>query len=137
MKEEAKQAEYARGKELPESRESLWMLTFGPAIWAAHFMLSYVSAAVWCAKVVGRLGSLGPVRIAVGMYTVIALLGIGLTAWRGYRRHSLGAPTLPHDRDTAADRHRFLGFATLLLCGLSFIATIYVALAALFYTSCQ
>ena len=31
-------------------------------------------------------------------------------------------------RDTEADRHRFLGFATLLMAGLSAVATIYVAL---------
>lgn len=139
MREEEKKKEYAHGRDLPESRESLSMLIFGPGIWAAHFLLSYVSAAVWCAKVVGRTGLLDSVRIAVGVYTVIALFGIGLTAWRGYQRHTLGGgrATLPHNLDTAASRHRFLGFATLLLCGLSFVATIYVALAVVFIGSCR
>lgn len=121
----------------PESRESLWLLTFGPAIWSLHFLLSYITAAIWCAKVVGRTGPLDGVQIAVGIYTLLALLGIGLTAWRGYRQHSFGTATAPHDFDTAADRHRFLGFATLLLCALSFVATVYVALVVIFIGSCE
>jgi hypothetical protein len=137
MKQEATAERRDDRKGPPESRESLWMLTFGPAIWSVHLLLSYVTAAVWCAKVVGRSGSLDGVRIAVAVYTVLALLGIGLTAWRGYRQQSFGSATVPHDFDTAADRHRFLGFATLLLSGLSFVATIYVALPILFIGSCQ
>lgn len=121
----------------PEARESLWMLTVGPAIWAAHFLLSYVTAAIWCARVVGRGGALEGVRIAVAGYTVLALIGIGASTWRGYRQHRFGRATVPHDFDTAADRHRFLGFATLLLGGLSLVATIYVALPILFIGSCQ
>lgn len=120
---------------LPETRENLWLLTFGPAMWAVHLLLSYVTAAVWCAKAVPQ-GSLGGVRVAVGVYTAVALAGIVATAWRAYRRHRLGHSPAPHDEDTAADRHRFLGFATLLLCGLSFVATLLVALPILFIGSC-
>lgn len=122
---------------LPEEHESLWRLTFGPAIWALHFLLSYGSAAVYCAKWAGRDGPLGPVRLAVAVYTLLALAGIGLTAWRAYGRHRHGSATVPHDFATAADRHRFLGFATLLLCGLSAVGTVYVAMAALFLQSCR
>lgn len=120
-----------------EKRESLWILTIAPAIWAGHFMLSYLTAAIWCAKVAGRAGSLEPARVAIAVYTAVALLGIAAVGWIGYRRHSYGAATVPHDFDTAEDRHRFLGFATLLLASLSFVATIYVAMAALFFGSCR
>lgn len=121
----------------PERRESLWMLTISPAIWSAHFLACYLTAAIWCAKFAGRSGSLEEVRVAIGVYTVVALVGIGITGWIGYRRHSHGTATVPHDFDTPEDRHRFMGFATLLLSGLSAVATIFVALVALFVRSCQ
>ena len=35
---------------LPEEKESLWVLTAAPTIWAVHLLLSYITAAVWCAK---------------------------------------------------------------------------------------
>ncbi|HEX7029679.1 MAG TPA: hypothetical protein VF254_03720 [Gammaproteobacteria bacterium] len=120
-----------------EKNESLWWLPAAPAVWFAHFMLSYVTAATWCAKVMERSAAVSPVRIAVAIYTVLALAAIIAIGWRAYRHHRYGNAGLPHDRDTPADRHRFLGFATLLLCGLSFIATVYVALAAVFIGSCR
>lgn len=119
--------------QLHETRESLLMLAVSPTIWAVHFLLSYITAAVWCAKMAAPLG---PVRIAIAVFTVVALAGIGIAAWRGARHHQYGGSTLPHDFDTAADRHRFLGFATLLLSGLSAVATIFVALTALFFDTC-
>jgi hypothetical protein len=121
----------------PEHEDSLWMLTAAPVIWAAHFLLSYLTAALWCGMVVGRGGSLATARIAIAAYTALALTGIAVVGWVGYRRHSYGAAPLPHDLDTPEDRHRFLGFATLLLSGVSAIATIYVALAAVFIGSCN
>lgn len=123
--------------ELPEKKESLWILTFSPAIWAAHFLLSYVTAAIYCAKVAGRTGSLGSARTAIIVYTVLALIGILITGWSGLRKHKIGDTTLPHDFDSPEDRHRFLGFATLLLSVLSAIATIYVALTIIFINTCN
>lgn len=121
---------------LPERRESLWWLTAGPLLWALHFLACYLTAAIWCAKA-GRLAELGWVRGAVAAYTVVALAGIGWTFLHGLRRHRHGAATVPHDFDTPGDRHRFLGFATLLLSGLSAVAVIYVALVAVFFGTCR
>jgi hypothetical protein len=123
-------------EESAEENQSLLLLTASPVIWAAHFMLSYVTAAIWCAKVVGYDGSLGGVRGAIAIYTVLALSGIGYIGWGAFRRHSYGTATLPHDDDSPEDRHRFLGFATLLLSALSAVAVIYAALAAVFIGSC-
>jgi hypothetical protein len=123
--------------DLPEKHESLWRLTLSPAIWMVHFLLSYVTASVWCAKLAGRDGSLWQVRIAVGAFTVAALIGIGIVGWRGFRRHTFGGATLPHDYDSAEDRHRFLGFATVLLSALSAVAVLYAALAAFFIETCH
>jgi hypothetical protein len=123
--------------ELPERDESLWILTISPTIWTAHFLLSYISAAIWCAKIAGRNGGLEEIRLAVAGYTVVALIGIIIVGWRGFSRHTIGSTTGPHDFDTPESRHRFLGFATLLLSVLSAVATAFVALAAVFIGSCH
>ena len=123
-------------RETSEKNQSLWWLTVAPVIWAAHFILSYTFASIWCAKVAGPGASLWPVRIAIAACSVLALAGIGITGWIGYRRHSHGDAALPHDADTPEDRHRFLGFATLLLSALSAVATVYVSLVPLFFQSC-
>ncbi|MFG3452219.1 hypothetical protein [Stutzerimonas stutzeri] len=120
----------------PQVRDTLWLITFSPTIWAVHFLLCYVATAVWCAKVAGRSGELGDFRLAIGVLTLVALAGIALTGWRGWRKHSFGHATAPHDFDTPADRHRFLGFSTLLLSGLSFVATLFVALSVVIIGSC-
>jgi len=122
---------------LPEEKESLWVLTAAPALWAAHFLACYVTAAIWCEKLAGPGGSLGDARLAMAVFTVVALAGIGITGWVGLRRHRHGLETTSHDFDTAGDRHRFLGFATLLLAGLSAVATLYVASAAAFIGDCR
>jgi hypothetical protein len=122
---------------IPEDKHSLWLLTVSPAIWFAHFLLSYVTAAVWCAKVAGPGGALGSARAAIAVYTVLALAGIAFTGWLGHRRHRFGGATTPHDFDSPEARYRFLGFATLLLSALSAVGTLYVALAALFIGTCR
>ncbi len=126
-----------RESALPASKESLWTLIAGPLIWTAHFLACYLTAAVWCAKFAGPEGSLDPVRWAVAGYTLAALIGIGIAFVRARRRHRLGDSVAPHDADSDADRHRFLGLATLLLAGLSAVATGYVGAVALFIGSCR
>jgi hypothetical protein len=123
--------------DLPEQEESLWILTISPTIWAAHFLLSYISAAIWCAKVVARDGGLEAIRLTVAVYTALALVGIVIVGWRGFSRQRFGNTTGPHDFDTRESRHRFLGFATLLLSTLSAVATIYVTLVVVFIRSCH
>ena len=122
---------------LDERRESIWMLFVAPTIWALHFMLCYVTAAVWCAKAESALAPLGAIRTTIVVYTVLALAAIAVVGWIGYRAHSYGAASLPHDDDTPEDRHRFMGFATLLLAGLSGVAVVYAALVAVFVETCQ
>lgn len=122
---------------LPEDAESLWRLIVAPTVWAAHFLACYVTAAVWCAKFAPRFGSLEPARWLIAGYTVVALLLIAVNGWGGVRRHRLGRETLPHDADTPEDRHRFLGFATALLAGLSAIAVIFAAVVVLYFEDCR
>lgn len=123
-------------RDLSEDQESLWLLTVAPLIWCAHFLLTYVTAAIWCEKLAATIG-LDGARMAIAAYTLLALVGIVVAGLRGYRQHSYGNARRPHDYDTAADRHRFIGFATLLLAGLSAVATLFVALSALVIHDCR
>jgi hypothetical protein len=121
--------------ETAEEHQHLLLLAASPTIWAAHFLASYLTAAIWCAKA-GRLAGLDGVRWAIATFTVAALAGIVVVGLRGLRRHRLGSATVPHDFDTPEDRHRFLGFATVLLSALSVVAVVYVALPAVFFGAC-
>jgi hypothetical protein len=121
---------------LPEHRASLWALVAGPTAWAVHFLLCYATAAVWCARH-ARLPPSWGLRGTLWAYTAVALALIAWFGWRACRRHRWGHASLPHDDPTAGDRHRFLGFATLLLCGLSFVAVVYTAMAIAFVGSCR
>lgn len=129
----------------PLDRGSLWLLTIAPTVWAAHLLLSYITGAVWCAKFAGPAGSLGSVRTAVAWYTTVALIAILAVGIEGFRRHRYpstalgtgGTEATTHDLDSPEDRHRFLGFATLLLAGLSAVAVIYAAMAAAFFETCR
>ena len=134
--EEARQDPLDDGR-TAEQHQSLWLLAASPTIWAAHFLASYITGAIWCAKGAGPSGDLGWVRTAVAIYTAVALIGIVLTGAVGWRRHSYGSATVPHDFDTRADRHRFLGFATVLLSALSALAVLYVGSVALFFRTCR
>ena len=122
---------------LPEHKESLWMMIVSPTIWAGHFLLSYITAAIWCEKFAGPDRALGFVRTAIVIYTIVAVAGIAAVGWRGYRKHTFGESSLPHDYDSPQDRHRFIGFATFLLSGLSLVATLFEAMVAVFFWSCH
>jgi hypothetical protein len=121
----------------PRDHYSLWLLTIAPTIWALHLLLCYITAAVWCAKFVAQGGALGGVRTAIAVYTIVALAGIAAIGVEGFRRHGYGTEATTHDLDSIEDRHRFVGFATLLLAGLSALGVLYAALAATYFETCR
>ena len=123
-------------EDVAERNRELLMLAASPAIWAVHFMASYLTAAIWCAKA-GRDVPARVVVTAIAAYTAVALVAIVVVGARGFRRHRLGSASLPHDDDSPEDRHRFLGFATFLLSVLSAVAVCYSATVAIFLRSCQ
>lgn len=125
----------AEDRALPEHRASLWQLVAGPTTWALHFLFTYVTGAIWCAKAPWPADT-GQLQMLLWGYTIAALAVIALFGWRGLRQHLWGRETLPHDEASAGDRHRFLGFATLLLCGLSFVAVLYSAMAIAIVGGC-
>lgn len=113
------------------------MIVLAPGIWAAHFLASYLTAAIWCAKYAGPSDLLTPVRLAICVYTILALAGLSITGWVGRRRFSFDSEEMPHDDATPVDRHRFLGFTLLLLSVLSAVATLFVAAVILFVRTCD
>ncbi len=119
-----------------EEKENLLLLVASPLAWALHLAVSYSTAAIHCAKASAHGGLLVP-RVVIAICTLLALAVIFVVGRRGYRSHRLGESPPPHDADTAEDRHRFLGFATLLLSGLSAVAVVFEALPAIFIGSCH
>jgi hypothetical protein len=132
----------AEHQTLPERTFYLVMVPMGPTIWAAHFFVTYILVSVWCAPTLGNVsptaegGSLAGAHTIILVLTAAALLGIGLVGLSGYRRQAYGGETAPHDDDSPEDRHRFLGLATMLLAGLSAVATTYVGVSTWFFSTC-
>jgi hypothetical protein len=121
--------------DLSERHERLWVPVAAPAIWAIHFTLCYVTAALWCGRFAGAAAP-GALRTIVGVYTAVAVAGMVAFFILGLRRHRGQWPTRPHDDDTPEDRRHFMAFTTMLLAGLSVLATAYVALAMLLVDGC-
>ena len=121
---------------LPRQIESMWTLFTAPVVWAAHFLICYVGAAIFCEKPHLLGGDFNNLRIAIAALTVMALAMIVVSALLAWRQWGFGTGDPPHDDPTRRDRLLFQGYATLLLSGLSFVAVIYTALPALFITDC-
>lgn len=130
------EAPTARPSETGEKNQSLWLLVTAPLAWAAHFLASYVTAAVWCAKYASPDGSYPRARLAIAAYTFVALAVIALVTRSAWSRYRYDGAREHSDADTPVGRHRFMGFASLLLCGLSALATLYAALAAALIARC-
>ena len=111
---------------------SLWTLIVPPTVWAAHFLFSYLWAALRCAKV-GQFAEF-PTLYAVGtVMALVVILAAGAVAWVQQRTPG---DDPPHEQGTDVDRLRFLAKSTLLLAGLSFVAVIFTAAPVVFLTDC-
>jgi hypothetical protein len=121
---------------LPKEVESLWTLFTAPVVWAGHFLLCYLVAAIFCEKPDFLGLNFANLRVAIGVLTLLSLAMIVVSALLAWRQWGFGAGDPPHDDPTRRDRLHFQGYATLLLSGLSFIAVIFTALPALFIDGC-
>lgn len=119
-----------------KNTDSLWILTVGPGLWAVHFLFCYGLAAVYCAKAAGD-GDIAAIRWLIVLLTLVVLGGIAAAGLYGLRRQGGDDLRTLHPQDTPEDRYRFLGFATLLLAGISFVATCYVAMVVFFFETCR
>lgn len=116
----------------------LWLVIMAPVIWVCHFLFTYIYAAVLCEKL-GRDTALAQVQAAVWGASLLALAGIGLVTWRLWRvrARSLTDDDFEYEHNTPEERHRFLSHVALMLCALSAVAVIYVALPPLYLESCR
>lgn len=120
-----------------EERDSIWRLAFGPLIWAAHFVLVYGGTSVVCFKMYELDWAFPFLRASIGALTALALVGVGVVAWRSWRRWDfLDDYDYEHDKAVEEDRHEFLGHAAFLLAVVSAIGVIYVAMPAIWVNSC-
>lgn len=108
--------------------EKIWPLFHAPIVWAAHFCLSYATAAVWCAKSPGTTDALPATLIGFG---IVAIALIALFGWYAWRQWNF-TEGRNYDHAEAEDEHRreFLGHAGLLLALVSAVGVIYVTLPA-------
>ena len=114
-------------------RVTLWTLIIPPTLWAAHFLFSYLWAAVRCAK----LGSFADSPAAFAIGTVLALVLIALAGILAHIQSRIPGDPAPHEAGTDVDRVRFLAKATLLLSGLSFAGVVFTAMPVLFLQDCR
>ncbi|MDF1775704.1 MAG: hypothetical protein P1V13_06725 [Rhizobiaceae bacterium] len=116
----------------------LWRVILAPTIWAVHFLVCYVAAAIYCEKA-GRMADLLPVRLIVGTATFIALAGLAavfISLWK-VRGLSSVNDDYNYAGNTPEERHRFLSHVALMLCVLSGVAILYAAFPALVLEVCR
>ena len=121
------------GRSLAPDR--LWVPLISPIIWSSHFTISYIWAAMACGRFASQAaGSLEPALIGL---TLVALVAIGFFFLRAFRQLNFQLPDQPSDDGTPEDRNRFMSYTTLLLAGMSWIATLFVGVAATAMGGCQ
>lgn len=111
--------------------QRLITLVGAPVIWMAHFLVCYVVVSLVCALQLtdSRLFGMNTAQLGIAIATGIALLlmgGIAAVQLRRWRH-----PTGPDP-----DLTRFFSANTLLLCGLSALALLWVAFPSLVLPTC-
>lgn len=115
--------------------DPLWVPVVAPVIWVLHFMICYIAAALWCGRFASAT-SAADLRAVILVTTIAALIGIAGLFGYGLHRHRYVWPRRPHDDDTPQDRNHFMAFTTMLLSGLSGLATVFVAIGMTWVPSC-
>lgn len=109
----------------------LLTLIGAPVIWIVHFVVCYVVVALVCALQVSeaRIIGLNPAEFGVAAATLIAgalIVGLALTNLRRWRNPPGPEPEMS----------RFFAVNTLLLCAISLLALIWVALPTAMLPTC-
>ncbi|GAA4225313.1 protein-S-isoprenylcysteine O-methyltransferase Ste14 [Sagittula marina] len=117
---------------------SIWILVAAPSIWAAHFLVSYWVAAVYCAKsTTGALGGLMEPRwIAVwlGLACIAVIAWLGVIAVRRYGGVFVIFEEITESSERGRDK--FIGHVALLLCVLSVVAIVFTIIPGLVFNEC-
>lgn len=120
------------------SGTDLWRVIAAPVVWALHFLFCYVWVAIYCEKA-GRTAPLDDPRVVVVIATVMALALIGWSTrhlW-SVRGRSLTDDDFEFEHNVPEERHRFLSHVALMLCVLSAVAVIYVAIPVIYLDTCR
>lgn len=124
-------------QEFAVEKWALLRLTFGPWLWALHFVICYAAISVSCAKLVEPQESLVLLRIALGLLTLLALAATALLALKAWRQWDfLDDYDYEHASGEDEHRHEFLGHAAFLLAVMSFVGIIYTGLPLLWMETC-
>lgn len=115
--------------------DRLWVPIAAPIIWSTHFTMCYIWAALACGRFAPRFAGARDL-VWIGA-TAIALVAIGGFFLRGFRQLNYHLPDQPSDEGTPEDRTKFMSYMTVLLAGMSWIATLFVGVAALAVGGCQ
>lgn len=107
-------------------------LALPPALWAAHFVLSYAAVSLACAYHVPRLFGLDPAKLVIALATIVVLL---LLAHAGRTHYRLWQVAGARNENDSAMR-RFFAITSLMLCVLSAAAVMLTGLPALLLPSC-
>jgi Ca2+/Na+ antiporter len=107
------------------NRNSLLSLISAPVIWGGHFLASYVIVSLACAAAYTQplLFGLDVVDIGVGIVTLAA---VALLVYISVINHAKWQRTLQREAP-GDDMSRFFALCSVMLCGLSAVAVIWVA----------
>lgn len=117
------------------TKQRLWIPVIAPVTWSFHFTVVTTAAALWCGRFAGSAGS-GRYLVTMTVVTVAALGVMAVCFHHGTKLIRFDWPERSHDKDSAEDRRRFLGYMTMLLAGLSMIATVYSVIAMAVVEGC-
>ena len=114
----------------------IWLPVIAPVIWTAHFLGCYAWMVLGCGRLRDPIIA-PPTSAAITGVTAVALIAITTLFVHGWRRHGYDLRDQPNDDASPQDRTRFMAFTTMLLAGLSWIATLYVGVAAWWIGGCS
>ncbi len=117
-------------------RDRLWWLAISPSLWAVHFLVCYLTVAIWCEKTSAETDA-NILRWLACIYTCVAMVAITIVGWLSFKNTGQSDQPPPDEFDDLTDRSPFLGFTSFLLALLSGIATLFTALVFVFVKNCD
>jgi hypothetical protein len=120
-------------------RDRLIGVMIGPIFWSAYFVISYLVSGTGCSLGYGKaelagMSSVQLLLLIAGAITAALIAAAAVQAERGRRRAKESAAGAEHAPERR--RHQFLYATSLVLCGLSLVGTLWLAMAALIVPVC-
>ncbi len=113
---------------------SIWIMVAAPTLWAAHFVASYVLAAVWCAKIGPSLTQPRWIIAAMGALCAGVIVWLGVRAVRRYGGVFVIFEEITESSERGRDK--FIGHVSLLLCILSVLAIVFTVIPGFVFGTC-